>query len=89
VVFLAFLYPRLPTSRIVAADIAHAVPLTLLAGLGHWWLGSINWPLLGALLMGSIPGIVIGSFLVTRVPEAVLRPALALVLIVVGGKLIL
>jgi uncharacterized protein len=88
VVFLAFLYPGLPTSRIVAADIAHAVPLTLLAGLGHWWLGSINWPLLGALLTGSIPGIIIGSLLVTRVPERVLRPILALVLIVVGGKLI-
>ncbi|MDQ2804228.1 MAG: sulfite exporter TauE/SafE family protein, partial [Pseudomonadota bacterium] len=88
VVFLAFLYPRLPTARIVAADIAHAVPLTLLAGLGHWWLGSIDWPLLGALLLGSVPGIVVGSLLVTRMPDLMLRPLLALILIVVGGKLI-
>ncbi len=89
VVFLAFLYPKLPTSQIVAADIAHAVPLTLLAGLGHWWLGTIDWPLLGALLVGSIPGVVAGSLLVTRVPEMVLRPLLALVLVLVGGRLIL
>jgi len=88
VVMLAFLYPRLPTSHIVGADIAHAVPLTLLAGLGHWWLGDINWHLLGALLVGSIPGVVVGSLLVTRVPERVLRPVLAVVLLVAGGKLI-
>ncbi len=88
VVALTFLYPRLPIPRIVASDIAHAVPLTLLAGLGHWWLGSVDWPLLGALLVGSIPGIVAGSLLVTRVPEMLLRPLLAAVLIVVGGKLI-
>lgn len=88
VVVLTFLYPRLPTAHLVGADIAHAVPLTLLAGLGHWWLGSINWGLLGALLVGSVPGVVIGSLLVTRVPERVLRPVLATVLLVAGGKLI-
>jgi uncharacterized membrane protein YfcA len=88
VVVLAFLYPRLPTPRIVAADIAHAVPLTLLAGLGHWWLGTIDWPLLGSLLLGSIPGVVIGSLLATRMPDLVLRPVLAVVLILVGGRLL-
>jgi hypothetical protein len=88
VVALAFLYPRLPTPRIVAADIAHAVPLTLLAGLGHWWLGTIDWPLLGSLLLGSLPGVVIGSLLATRVPDAVLRPVLAFVLVLVGGQLL-
>jgi uncharacterized membrane protein YfcA len=88
VVLLTFLYPHLPTSRVVGADIAHAVPLTLLAGIGHWWLGSIDWGLLGALLVGSVPGVVAGSLLVPRVPERVLRPVLALVLLAAGSKLI-
>jgi uncharacterized membrane protein YfcA len=88
VVALTFLYPHFPTSRVVAADIAHAVPLTLLAGLGHWWLGSIDWGLLGSLLLGSIPGVIVGSLLVSRVPERVLRPVLAAVLLVAGTKLI-
>ncbi|MGH7155554.1 MAG: TSUP family transporter, partial [Acetobacteraceae bacterium] len=88
VVALVMLYPRLPIARIVAADIAHAVPLTLLAGLGHWWLGTIDWALLGSLLLGSVPGVVAGSFLATRVPDLVLRPAVAAVLLVVGGRLL-
>jgi uncharacterized membrane protein YfcA len=88
VVMLTFLYPHLPTSRVVGADIAHAVPLTLLAGIGHWWLGSIDWSLLGALLVGSVPGVIVGSVLVARVPERVLRPVLALVLLAAGTKLI-
>jgi len=88
VVALAFLYPHMQTQRIVASDIAHAVPLTLLAGLGHWWLGTIDWPLLGSLLLGSIPGIVIGSLVATRVPERVLRPVLAGVLLLAGGRLL-
>jgi uncharacterized membrane protein YfcA len=88
VVALAFLYPRLPTARIVAADIAHAVPLTLIAGIGHWWLGTVDWMLIGNLLIGSIPGIVIGSVVATRVPEMVLRPILAAVLLLVGSRLV-
>lgn len=73
----------MPIARLVGSDIAHAVPLTLIAGLGHWWLGSINFPLLGSLLIGSIPGIVIGSMLVTKVPEPSLRFVLASVLVLV------
>ena len=80
---LILLYPKMPLTRLVGSDIAHAVPLTLIAGLGHWWLGSINFPLLGSLLIGSIPGIVIGSTLVTKVPEPSLRFVLAGVLILV------
>jgi len=80
---LILLYPKMPITRLVGSDIAHAVPLTLIAGLGHWWLGSINFPLLGSLLIGSIPGIVIGSTLVTRVPEPGLRFVLAAVLVLV------
>lgn len=85
---LFFLYPAIPAHRIVGTDIAHAVPLTLVAGLGHWWLGSINWALLGSLLMGSLPGIWIGSQISARVPEKVLRPILAGMLVLIGSKLI-
>jgi uncharacterized membrane protein YfcA len=85
---LLLLYPGLAAVRIVGADLAHAVPLTLVAGLGHWWLGSIDWLLLGTLLAGSLPGVLIGSHLAHRIPERVLRPALAGMLVVAGGKLI-
>jgi len=88
VTVLFFLYPRLPAVRIVGSDIAHAVPLTLVAGLGHWWLGSVNWSLLGSLLIGSLPGIWIGSHISAKVPEKFLRPALAVMLVLVGTKLI-
>jgi uncharacterized membrane protein YfcA len=85
---LLLLYPALGTARIVGTDIAHAVPLTLVAGLGHWWLGSIDWALLGSLLLGSIPGIWVGSQLTHRIPERALRPTLATFLVLIGGKLI-
>jgi uncharacterized membrane protein YfcA len=86
---LLMLYPRVPMKVIVGSDIAHAVPLTLVAGVGHWWLGSVDWPMLASLLSGSIPGIILGSFLSAHVPDAVLRPILAAVLCVVGGRLVL
>jgi hypothetical protein len=84
---LLLLYPRLPMAKIVGSDIVHAVPLTLVAGAGHWALGSVDWHLMGVLLLGSLPGIVIGSWSAVRVPETVLRVALAAVLIVVAGKI--
>jgi uncharacterized membrane protein YfcA len=86
---LLLLYPRIPMARIVGSDIAHAVPLTLVAGAGHWWLGSVDLPLLGSLLSGSIPGIILGSYLSAHIPDSVLRPLLAAVLCVVGGRLVL
>ena len=85
---LILLYPTISTVRLVGSDIAHAVPLTLVAGLGHWYLGSVNFALLGSLLVGSIPGILIGSLLATRVPDGVLRPLLACTLLLVGGRLV-
>ena len=85
---LLLLYPRLPTPTIVGSDIAHAVPLTLVAGLGHWWLGSVDGGLLVALLLGSVPGVIVGSHLSVRLPDAVLRLTLAAVLAVVGTRLI-
>jgi uncharacterized membrane protein YfcA len=84
---LLLLYPQLPMTRIVGSDIAHAVPLTLVAGIGHWATGAIDWPLMGVLLVGSLPGILIGSYCAHRVPEAALRLVLAATLILVAGNL--
>ena len=88
VVALFFLYPLLPARQIVGADIAHAVPLTLVAGLGHAALGTVNWSLLGALLVGSLPAIVLGAAVAHRLPERALRTALALMLVGIGIKLL-
>lgn len=86
---LFFLYPQLRAAEIVGSDIAHAVPLTLVAGLGHAHLGTVDWTLLGALLLGSLPGIWLGSSLAARVPESLLRAVLALLLVVIGSRLVL
>jgi hypothetical protein len=83
---LMFLYPRIPTIRIVGTDIAHAVPLTAVAGLGHLQLGTVNTDLLVALLIGSLPGIYFGSHLGTVVPDRIMRPILASILVVIGIK---
>jgi uncharacterized membrane protein YfcA len=88
VAVLFYLYPRLPTIRIVGSDVAHAVPLTLVAGLGHWLIGSVDWSLLGSLLLGSLPGIWLGSHASAKVPDRILRPILAGMLVLIGGKLI-
>ncbi len=85
---LILLYPRLPIVRIVGSDIAHAVPLTFLAGMGYFFIGKVDPVMLLALLIGSIPGIIAGSFLAPKVPEAVLRWMLAIVLTLVGLKLV-
>jgi hypothetical protein len=84
---LLLLYPQLPMARIVGSDIAHAVPLTLIAGMGHWAMGAIDWHLMSVLLAGSLPGIVMGSYFANRVPEVALRLLLAVTLIAVAGKL--
>ena len=81
------LYPRLPLPRIVGADIAYAVPLTLVAGMGHASLGSVDWPLLAKLLAGSIPGIWVGSHLMTRTPDRVIRSLLSVLIAYAGFKL--
>ena len=88
VLVLMLLYPSLPLPRIVAADIAHAVPLTLVAGLGHASIGSVDWMLLAKLLAGSLPGIWLGSRLVTKTPDRVIRALLSLLLAYAGTKLI-
>ncbi len=86
---LVLLYPKLAPAEIAGTDIAYAVPLTAIAALGHWWLGSINWNLLGMLLIGSLPGITIGSLAARRMPEKFLRGLLAVTLTTVAVKLVL
>lgn len=84
---LLILYPNISLSRIIGTDVAHAVPLTLVAGLGHMSLGTVDYTLLGTLLIGSIPGIWIGSHLSVKVAEHWIRLLLALILVYVGQKL--
>ena len=88
VLVLMLLYPALPLPRIVAADIAHAVPLTLVAGLGHASIGSVDWPLLLWLLTGSLPGIWLGSLLMRKTPDRVIRSLLSVLMAYAGAKLI-
>ncbi len=88
-VALLFLYPRMPAAKVVGTDIVHAVPLTAVAGMGHLALGTVDIVLLGSLLLGSLPGIYIGSHLSAKVPEAVLRPVLATMLLIIGAKMAL
>nr|WP_316251064.1 sulfite exporter TauE/SafE family protein [Sphingomonas sp. JC676] len=85
---LLVLYPKLPTNRLVGSDIAHAVPLTFVAGAAHWFMGSVDVGLLLSLLLGSIPGIILGSLIATRVSDRALQPILAVTLAIVGGKLL-
>ncbi len=85
---LLLLYPKLPIVKIVGSDIAHAVPLTLLAGLGHWYLGTINFLILESLLAGSVPGIILGSLFARRAPDRVMKVILGAILAVVGVKML-
>jgi uncharacterized membrane protein YfcA len=88
VIALIMLYPQLPMARIVGSDIAHAVPLTLIAGTGHWMMGSVDWHIMGSLLVGSLPGIFVGSYFAIRVPERALRLVLATTLFVVASRIV-
>jgi uncharacterized membrane protein YfcA len=89
-VMLVYLYPlRLTPTRLVGTDIVHAIPLTIVAGTGHLLMGNVNLALLGNLLLGSIPGVLIGSLLGSRAPENLLRAAIALLLFIVGAKMLL
>ena len=83
---ILLLYPRLPAQRLVGTDIAHAVPLTLVAGIGHATLGHVNWGLLAALLVGSLPGIWLGARLSKSMPERLVRALLCVSLVTAGLK---
>lgn len=89
VTVLLVLFPLLPLHRIVATDIAYAVPLTLVAGMGHASLGSVDWPLLAKLLAGSLPGIWLGSRLMRHTPDRVIRSILSVLLAWAGTKLVM
>jgi uncharacterized membrane protein YfcA len=84
---LILLYPKLSTARIVGSDIAHAVPLTFAAGIGHWLLGSTDLRIFASLVLGSVPGILLSGYIAARIPETALRIVLAATLIVVATKL--
>jgi uncharacterized membrane protein YfcA len=86
VIALILLYPQMPMAKVVGSDIAHAVPLTLIAGLGHWMMGSVDWHIILSLLAGSLPGIFLGSYFAVRIPERALRLILATTLFVVASR---
>lgn len=85
---ILLLYPRIQAQRLVGTDIAHAVPLTLVAGIGHATLGHVDWNLLGALLIGSLPGIWLGAQLTRRMPDRLVRGLLCVSLVTAGLKVI-
>lgn len=85
---LLILYPKLPVAKIAGSDIAHAVPLTLIAGIGHWMMGTVDFGLMLSLLVGSVPGVIIGSLLSSRSSDTLLRSVLAVTLLIVGIRLI-
>lgn len=88
-VMLLYLYPlRLTASALVGTDIVHAIPLTILAGTGHLLLGNVNFALLYSLLVGSIPGIVLGALASTYAPEKIVRFAISVMLVVIGVKMV-
>ncbi|MEW5754687.1 MAG: sulfite exporter TauE/SafE family protein [Pseudomonadota bacterium] len=83
---LTFLYPRMAAIRIAGTDIAHAVPLTAIAGMGHYNLGNVDTTLLIALLIGSLPGIYLGSRLGVKISDSITRPILATAILLIGIK---
>ena len=87
--FLFFLYPRYKAIQIVATDIAHAIPVTFIAGFGHAHIGTVDYELLVNLLIGSIPGIYFGSHFGTFLPDKFMRPVLATILLLIGVKLVI
>lgn len=87
-VALLWLYPHLRSIKLVGIDISHAVPLAAVAGLGHLYMGSVDMALLGSLLLGSLPGIYIASHVGNMFPDRILRPTVACLLLLMGGRLV-
>ena len=87
--FLFFLYPRYRTIEVVATDLAHAIPITAIAGIGHANLGTVDYILLLSLIIGSLPGIYLGSQVGNLIPDEIMRRILAIMLLTIGVLLIL
>ena len=88
-VMLVYLYPlRLTPAKVVGTDLAHAIPVALIAGLGHVALGNINFALLIWLLIGSLPGVWIGSLMSAKVPDSIVRNAISVTLLMVGLRIL-
>jgi uncharacterized protein len=85
---LLLMFPGEQLKRLVGSDVFHGVLIVGVAALGHWRLGDVNLPLVAGLLLGSIPGVWLGSLVATRIPEGALRPAVATLLFVTGLKLV-
>ncbi len=89
VTMILCLYPlRMSAKKLVATDIVHAIPLTIVGGIGNYFMGNVNVPLLLSLLVGSIPGIILGSMATKKIPETGLRITLAIVLAMVAVKML-
>ncbi|MFD2450698.1 TSUP family transporter [Ideonella paludis] len=73
----------------MGTDLAHAIPLAMIAGLGHLTMGNVDYALLLSLLVGSIPGVLIGALISTRAPLALIRYAIAIVLGAVAVKMLM
>jgi uncharacterized protein len=86
--FLFFLYPKYKAVKIVATDLAHAIPITAIAGLGHAHIGTVDFILLGSLVIGSLPGIYLGSHFGNFLPDKIMRPILACMLLAIGIRLL-
>ncbi len=88
IVALAFIFPRLSSKELVGADIVHAVMLHIAGTIVYFNAGTINWTIVGLLLIGSLPGVFLGSKLSKYVPDRIMRPVLATVLVISGWKLL-
>lgn len=88
IVSIAFLFPRLGPKELVGTDIFQAFMLLAAGAIGYLTAGTINWPIVGLLLLGSLPGVLIGSRLSKFIPDRFMRPILATVLALSGFKLI-
>lgn len=89
-VMLLYLYPfRMNPRKLVGTDIVHAIPLTIVAGTGHFLMANVNFTLMGSLLIGSIPGVFVGSIASTKTPENILRAAIATALTAASLKMLL
>ncbi len=86
---LFFIFPKMKTVEVVATDIAHAVPLTLVAGVGYIMMGLVDWLLLASLLIGSLPGIYLGSHLGVKVPDNLMKILMAIIFLIIGVKCLL